>query len=100
MAVCPKCGVSFSYAKPHVCEGRDKSKLWLFAFAVIGTLVGGLLGWRYGNSLIRQACERPDASNLCGLPSAYSMPFYLAVGAVIGASVSALLVVVILRRRR
>ena len=99
MPVCPRCGVPFSYAETHVCVGRDRTKLWWLASVAAGALVGGALGLLYGNSAVRHACERPDASNLCGLTSAPAVPFYLVIGAIVGASVAAFAVVVLLGRR-
>jgi hypothetical protein len=99
MAVCPKCGVAFSYTATHVCEGRDKSKVWWIATVVIGAFVGGPLGLLYGTSIVRQACAQTDASNLCGFMSVPSVPSYIVLGAIIGASAAALSVAVILRTR-
>jgi hypothetical protein len=100
MPVCPKCGVPFSYTETHVCEARDKTKIWLLTSVAVGALVGGPFGLLYGNSIVRQACEKPDASNLCGLTSAPTVPFWIVIGAVIGASVAAFAVVVLLGRRK
>ena len=100
MPVCPQCGVPFSYTEPHVCVGRDRNKLWLLASVAAGALVGGALGLLYGNSVVRQACQRPDASNLCGLTSASAVPFYIVIGAVVGASVAASAVVGLLGKRK
>ena len=99
MPVCPQCGVPSSYTETHVCVGRDRTKLWLLVSVAAGALVGGPLGLLYGNSVVRQACERPDASNLCGLTSAPAVPFYIVIGAVVGAAVAAFAVVVLLGRR-
>lgn len=46
MAVCPRCGVPFSYADLHVCEGRDKTKLWSLAAVGLGAILGGPLASR------------------------------------------------------
>jgi hypothetical protein len=100
MPVCPRCGVPFSYTEPHVCVGRDRNKRWLLASVAAGALAGGPLGLLCGNSVVRQACERPDASNLCGLTSAPAVPFGIVIGAVVGASVAAFAVVVLLGRRK
>src|SRR6478752_5131378 len=100
MAVCPQCGVAFSYTESHVCLGRDRTKLWLLASVAAGALVGGPLGLLYGNSVVRQACERLGAGNLCGLTSAPAVPFYIVIGAVVGASVAAFTVVALLGRRK
>jgi|SRR5215831_1131107 len=104
MPVCPTCGRPFSYTESHICEGRDKTKIWLLTLvavgAVVGALIGGPLGLLYANSVVRQACERPDATNLCGLTSAPFVPFYVMIGAVIGAASAALAVMVVLDRRR
>jgi hypothetical protein len=72
----------------------------LLASVAVGVLVGAPLGLLYGDSVVRQACERPDAGNLCGLTSAPAVPFYIVIGAVIGASVAAFAVVVLLARRK
>jgi len=90
----------FSYRETHVSEGRDKTKIWWLASVAIGALVGGPLGLLYGQSVVSQACGKPDASNLCGLMTAPSVPFYIAIGAIVGASVAAVTVVVILRKRQ
>jgi len=79
---------------------RDKTKIWLLATPAVGALVGGPLGLLYGNSVVRAACEKPDASNLCGVTSAPMVPFYIIIGAVIGAAAAAFAVVAILGRRR
>jgi len=104
MPICPKCGASFSYTETHVCEGRDKTKIWWLASAAVGALVGALIGGQlgllYGNSVVRQACEKPDAGNLCGLTSAPFLPLDIVIGAVIGSSVAAFAVVVLLGRRK
>ena len=89
-----------SYTDTHVCEGPDTAKLWLLAALAVGAVVGGPLGLWYGGSVVRWACENPDASNLCGLTSAPAVPFYIAIGAVIGTTVAALAVVAILVRRK
>jgi hypothetical protein len=92
--------VLFSYTETHVCEPRDKTKIWLLASVAVGVLVGGPLGLLYGNSIVREACERPDASNLCGLTSAPTVPFWIVIGAVVGASVAAFAVVALFGRRK
>jgi hypothetical protein len=95
MAVCSKCGLPFSYTEPHVCEGRDKTMLWSLATAAVGAIVGGQLGLTYARALIRQACDKPDATNLCGLTSAPAVPFYVVIGVAIGVTVGAFAVVLI-----
>jgi hypothetical protein len=100
MPTCPKCGISYSYAVTHVCKGRDLTKLWSLASVAIGGVVGGPLGLFYANVLIREACEKPDATNLCGVSDVPAIPFYIAIGAVLGASVAAFAVFMILRRRK
>jgi len=104
MAVCSKCGLPFSYTEPHRCEGRDRTKLWSLASVAVGAVGGGVggawLGLAYGHSLMRAACQRPDATNLCGLSTLPAIPFYVVIGAVIGASIAAFAIVVTLRRRR
>src|SRR5262245_23352297 len=100
MPVCPKCGVLFSYTEPHVCEGRDRTKIRLLASVAVGALVGAPLGLLYGNSVVRQVCARPNASNLCGVTSAPAVPFYIVIGAIVGASVAASAVAVLLGKRK
>ncbi len=103
MAICPKCGAPFSYSEIHVCEGRDITKLWSLASVAIGVLIGAPIGGRagllYANSLIADACGKPDASNLCGLPLTPSIPLYVITGAMMGASIVALAVGVIVALR-
>ena len=77
-----------------------QTKLWSLAAVAVGALIGGRLGLLYGTSTVRQACEKPDASNLCGLTSAPTVPFYVAAGTIIGAAVAVLAIVVILGRRK
>jgi len=67
---------------------RDYTKGWLMTAVAAGALVGGLSGYLYGLSVIRQACDTPDASNLCGLVPSYFVPGYVLVGAVSGALVA------------
>ena len=100
MPVCPKCGALFSYMEPHVCEGRDRTKIRLLASVAAGALVGGPLGRLYGESVVQQFCARFDAGNLCGLTSAPAVPFYIIIGAIVGASVAASAVAVLLGRRK
>jgi len=76
------------------------TKLWSLAAVAFGAFIGGPLGLLYGNSIVRQACEKPDASNLCGLTSAPTVPFYIAAGAVIGVAVAEFIVIVILESRK
>jgi hypothetical protein len=99
MAICPRCAASFSYTETHVCEGRDRVKIWWIAAVALGAFVGAPLGLFYGKALVREACGQPDASNLCGFMSAPSVPFYIVIGAIIGASVAAFTVAVLLRKR-
>jgi len=100
LPVCPKCHASFSYAEDHVCEGRDRSKLLLLASVVAGALAGAPLGRMYGISLVDEVCSRPGAGNLCWLTSVADVPVYMLLGAVFGASVAALVIVMILGRRQ
>jgi hypothetical protein len=100
MPVCPKCGVPFSYTETHICEGRDRTKLWSLASVAMGAVIGAPVGLFYAKSVIQHACAKPDATNLCGLTSARAIPFYIAIGAVVGASVAAFAVVLILGRRK
>jgi hypothetical protein len=58
------------------------------------------LGLLYGNFVVRQACERPDASNLCGLTTAPTVPFYIVIGAVVGAAVAGFAVAAFFGRRK
>jgi hypothetical protein len=46
---------------------------------------------------MRAACQAPDATNLCGLRSVPAIPFYIVIGAVMGAAIVALAVVLMLR---
>jgi len=100
MPVCPTCGMPFSYTETHVCEGRDKTKIWLLALVAVGALVGAPLGRLYGLSVIGQACDRPGAGNLCGMIDSFALPFYVVIGAVIGAAAAAFAVTVLLARRK
>ena len=100
MAICPKCGAPFSYEAPHVCEGRDKTKMWALLSVGMGAFIGVPLGQWYGQYAIGQACDKPDATNLCGLSVLPALPFYIVIGAVIGASVAAFAAVVVLGRRK
>ena len=98
MPTCSKCGATFLYADDHVCEGRNYAKIWLMASIAAGALGGGPLGYLYGLSVIRRACERPDAGNLCGLTAASMVPGFVAVGVVVGAAVAAFSVIFIVSR--
>jgi hypothetical protein len=100
VAVCDKCGIAYTYAGGHVCQGRDKTKVWLLTSVAAGAVGGGLLGRIYGNRVLAQVCDAPDAGNLCGLFSAPTVPLYVGIGAVVGAFVGALVLVIVLRRRR
>jgi hypothetical protein len=90
----------FPYTDGHVCAGRDARKLWTLVCVVAGAVVGGPIGHWYGTVLIGQVCDRPDATNLCGLTSVAVIPVFIAIGAIAGASIAALIVTVVLRRRR
>lgn len=90
MAVCSKCGMSFSYAETHVCEGRDKSKAWLIAAVGTGALAGAPFGRLFGNYIVGRACNQPNAGNLCGLFAAPMGPLFVIAGAVVGASITLL----------
>jgi putative exporter of polyketide antibiotics len=96
--------MSFSYTETHVCEGRDAAKLWSLASVAvglaIGAVAGGALGQLYGLSAVRQACEGPGATNLCGLSSAPFVPVYTTIGALVGATAAAFAVFLILRMRK
>jgi hypothetical protein len=100
MPVCSRCGALFSYTETHVCEGRDKTILALLTAVVVGAVIGGSVGLLYAKCDIAQACARPDATNLCGLTTGPVIPFSIAIGAIIGASVATFAVVLILRRRK
>ncbi len=99
MAVCPKCGISFSYAETHVCEGTDRSKVWLIAAVGVGALAGAPFGRLFGNYIIGLACNRPDAGNLCGLFASLMVPVLVVAGAVVGASITAFALTIVLTRR-
>ena len=100
MPVCPKCGTLFFHTEGHVCEGRDKGKLWSLALAATGAVLGGPLGLLYGDSVIRQVCENSDAGTLCGLAGVPTVPFYIVTGAALGASLATFALVMILGRRK
>ncbi len=89
----------FSYTDSHACERRDTAKLWLTAVPAAGAVVGGRLGRLYGDSVVRWACERRDATSLCGLPSWPFVPVYIVIGALIGAAAAGFALVAILGRR-
>jgi hypothetical protein len=96
--------VLFSYTETHVCTGRDRTKLWLLTSVAAGALVGGPLGRLLGNavvsSAVRQACERPDATNLCGLMLIPAVPVYIGIGTIVGAAVAGFAVAAFLGRRK
>jgi hypothetical protein len=100
MPVCPKCRTTFMYTADHVCEGRDYTRLWSGASVAVGALLGGPLGYLYGLSIIRQACDAPGAGNLCGLAAFSTIPVYVICGAAIGGLVATVAVVVIIHRRK
>jgi hypothetical protein len=66
----------------------------------MAAVIGGSVGLFYEQSVIRQACERPGAGNLCGLASAPALPFYIVIGAVVAASIATVVVVLVLGRRK
>ena len=74
-------------------------KVRVLALIAVGALAGGPLGFFYGNSVARASCENPNAGNLCGLTSATTLPLYVIIGAVIGASFAAVAAVAIASRR-
>src|SRR2546430_916228 len=88
MPVCPKCRMNFAYSEPHVCEGRDYTKVWSIVSIAGGALIGGPFGLLYGLSIVRQACDKQDAGNLCGFVPSYFVPGYVLIGAVIGGFVA------------
>jgi hypothetical protein len=90
--------MSFTYGEDHVCEGHDRTTLWVTASVAGGALAGVPLGFWFGLSVVRQACDQPDASNLCGLAGYSVFPTYVVLGAVVGALVAAVAVVVIIAR--
>lgn len=80
-------------------EQPDLGKSWSLAALPIGALLGGWLGRLCGNVVIGRYCASA-ASNLCGLFAAPALPFYVAVGAVMGAAIAGLSTVVIVTRRK
>ena len=74
MPVCPKCRMTFTYTADHVCEGHDYTKVWSGTSVPVGALVGGPLGYLYGLSIIRQACDEP-ARAICAAWAALFLPF-------------------------
>jgi hypothetical protein len=100
MALCPKCRMTFAYSETHVCAGRDYTKVWLVGSVVGGALVGATLGLLSGPLAVRQVCDRPGASNLCGLLPSLFLPGYVLIGAVTGALVAAAAVILVVRRRQ
>ena len=100
MPICPKCRMTFAYSETHVCEGRDYAKVWSMVSIAGGALIGGPLGLLYGLSIIRQACDKPDASNLCGFTPSYFVPGYVLIGAVIGALVATIAALLFMGRTK
>ena len=100
MPTCPKCGMNFSYSDTHVCEGRDYTKVWFMVFVACGALAGGPLGLWYGRTIIGRACEKPNASNLCGFVPSYFVPGYVVIGAVIGALIATVAVIQFMGRSK
>ena len=100
MATCPACRMTFAYSEPHVCDGRDYTKVWLMLSVAAGALVGGASGLWYGVSVIGQACKKPDAGNLCGMVPSYFVPGHGLIGAVVGAFVAPVGVVLYISRQR
>ncbi len=92
--------MNVAYSETHVCEGRDFSKIWLMVSVAAGALVGGPLGLSWSLSIVRQACDKPDASNLCGLAPSYFVPGYVLIGAVIGALIATAAVILFMGRAK
>jgi hypothetical protein len=98
MAICPKWGMSFAYTETHSCAERDRTKTWLLVSVVRGAALGGPLGYQYGLSLVRQACDKPGASNLCGFFPSLFAPVFVILGAGVGVFVAALVVMAVLAK--
>src|SRR5689334_14461398 len=92
--VCPRCGLPLTDFERHVCEGPDRSKVFLLVCSAAGALLGGTadytLAAAYGRHLLRLACSPPDATNLCGLTTAIGNSGYLVGGMVLGAACGAI----------
>jgi hypothetical protein len=100
MAICPECGMSFAYTETHSCAGRDRTKIWYLVSVVGGAALGGPLGHQYGLSLVRQACDKPDASNLCGFFPWLFAPVFVILGAGVGVFVAALVAMAVLAKMK
>ena len=100
MPICPRCRMNVTYSEADVCERRDYAKVWLMVSVAGGALVGGPLGLLYGRSIVGQACDKPDASNLCGLVPSYFVPGYVLIGAVIGALVVTVAAILFMGRQK
>lgn len=92
--------MSFAYAETHLCAGRDRTKIWLLISVVAGAALGGPLGRQYGLSVVRQACDKPGASNLCGFFPWLFAPVFVILGAGIGVFVAALVVMTVLAKTK
>jgi hypothetical protein len=81
-------------------DGYDRTKRAAMVSVAAGALFGGFAGLEGARFTIREACARPDAGNLCGLMPSYFVPGFVVIGAVVGACLATVAVVIVVGRMK